>query len=345
MATTWCGLPPAPPPPMNCGVLLFLHIPKCGGQSVVQYLFERGVVHGWSFRAVRGFAGGMTHPEGYVEIDDLDERFSANAARAGRHNNRTAASAAGERERRMDTWPRLLAQIAAMPQHKLPKFIVEQHTWSSVAESFSERGFHLTLRTLDELLSRRRCQLRLVTMLREPLARTISHANYFRVPHQAFANFVRTAGHNTQTRFVLYNYHTSIGQFPPRLTEQQVIHHGSHSAPSVHCALPLTIAALCACERCRPAMRSSCSTPRSTSLGALNRWMPSYSSSARCSATQAQPQPRPTADEAGRANATGQAPSRAVWRVVRRVAERPRTRSRPSLTSARPRASLRACTI
>ena len=37
----WIGVPSTPPPPLPCGVLIFLHVPKTGGTSVREWLLRK----------------------------------------------------------------------------------------------------------------------------------------------------------------------------------------------------------------------------------------------------------------------------------------------------------------
>lgn len=37
----WCGLPPSPPRPLRCGVVVYLHVPKTGGTAVTQFLHQQ----------------------------------------------------------------------------------------------------------------------------------------------------------------------------------------------------------------------------------------------------------------------------------------------------------------
>ena len=45
---SWCGVPLSPPP-LRCGVLVYLHVPKCGGSTVTRFLQQHasGGTHGW----------------------------------------------------------------------------------------------------------------------------------------------------------------------------------------------------------------------------------------------------------------------------------------------------------
>lgn len=52
-SSSWCGVPPTPPRPLRCGVLIYLHVPKTGGSAVTQFLHSRATGgRGWEFATV-----------------------------------------------------------------------------------------------------------------------------------------------------------------------------------------------------------------------------------------------------------------------------------------------------
>jgi hypothetical protein len=197
MATPrWCGLS-KPTTPADCGVLLFMHIPKTGGTTVSDFLLKTGASHGWTWRAIHDVGGNPVDPRlGMVGVT---------------HNATPIVHHAPSGVREHSSWDRVMTECRVL---RKPRFVVEQHIWAGHGSSFAGNLYSRVLNPLNTTLSQKACSLKLATVLREPVARTRSHASELHLNHSAYAAFATTAGSNTQTYFLLHNAYQDNGVAP-----------------------------------------------------------------------------------------------------------------------------------
>jgi hypothetical protein len=181
-ARAWCGLPASPPPALQCGVLVVLHIPKCGGETVSDYLYSRAPLAGWRYWIAGGPGGAKLPASGWLSLTP---------------------------PKPVASWERILTEARAASR---PRIVIEQHVWNGVDEAFGSPRFNETvLAPLSASLASKGCSLFLATALREPVARAFSHALMFQVPGDQYAEWVEGEGTNMQTYFVLHNRHYDRG--------------------------------------------------------------------------------------------------------------------------------------
>ena len=140
-ASSWCGLQSLPPP-LACGVLWYLHIPKAGGGSVYAHLEKNQKL------------GNRSQPWSFVSIYP-DYKF----ARAALPNG-TSPTASRQ-------WNEIRAHL----RRPRPLLIVHQHHGSP---GMASADVEAELATIQRSLSSRGCRLVRATMLREPVSRSIS---------------------------------------------------------------------------------------------------------------------------------------------------------------------------
>ena len=170
--TAWNGVPPPTQAwrqqqPVPCGVLWFLHISKTGGETVRSHLRGRARKHGWSF------------------LDMYTSTSPRSLRRPGRW----------EIERHVHVLAQHLNQTR-------PRLVVHQHDGVG---GFGEYFLDRVLRPLScrWQQSASECKVVLTTVLRDPVARTISQAQSDGLPPAEFAAFARAQA-NFQTKYILF---------------------------------------------------------------------------------------------------------------------------------------------
>jgi hypothetical protein len=169
-AQRWCGIE-TDLPPVSCGALWFLHVPKTGGTSVRDLLKKGGRKEDWTFVPLF-----RSHYRQFKDHPDA-QRFPLTAEPSTRESEAS--------ERLNSTHWRQIWRALDAPK---PRLLVEQHTGAlGLGSHLLGRGIFANISCA---LRAKGCRLHLVTILREPSARALSLAHYQSVPRSGYSAFI-----------------------------------------------------------------------------------------------------------------------------------------------------------
>lgn len=172
----WHGVPPvASVAPLSCGIFWFFHNPKTAGSAVEEHL------NAATSHATRSRRRWLYHSMFRTDWDW--QRWNTSAG-----------------------WHRVVKELE-QPQ---PFIVISQHH-TSPGFADDESIWDAAIAPLRRRLADKGCGLRLATLLREPVSRTVSALYFNRVPHSDLPRWVSRdkQGGNAQAKYLLRTNHFS----------------------------------------------------------------------------------------------------------------------------------------
>ena len=188
----WTGLPESDAdaePPMECGVLWYLHVPKTGGTTMSHYFESQHELHGWQY------ANMWKLPVPRNERGELHDPVVWTGWN-------TSAQ-----------WQVALDALAA----DKPKLIVHSHhNMPGLSEPYMVEQ---VLRPMARSLKQKGCDLRFATMLREPVAEVTSLLLFGKTPKEKFTSKM-LKWTDAMAKYVVWNYYA---QWPEELSKEGAV--------------------------------------------------------------------------------------------------------------------------
>jgi len=177
----WTGVPEHDKdaePPMKCGVLWYLHIPKTGGTTIMHHFHDLHERYNWQYANMwklqvppneKGLPGSPYHWTGW---------------------NTTKK------------WTNVVLPELSQAQ---PRLIVHaHHNMPGLGDPYM---FNQVLMPMKRSLEAKGCELRLATALREPVSEVVSLMLFRQIPEEEFVPRMEENS-DAMSKYILWNYHT-----------------------------------------------------------------------------------------------------------------------------------------
>ena len=175
----WTGLAAAKAePPLTCGVLWYLHIPKTGGTTLMHHFHANKGRNGWRY------ANMWKNP-----IPE-DERGAPGSSHQWATWNISKE------------WTHVVLDELSRPK---PKLIVHaHHNMPGLGDAYMQDAI---LRPMARSLRSKGCEIRFATVLREPVAEVVSLMLFRHVPQSLFLDCVEKNA-EAMSKYIMYNFRT-----------------------------------------------------------------------------------------------------------------------------------------
>ena len=165
-------------PPLTCGVLWYLHIPKTGGTTLMRHFHANKGRNGWRY------ANMWKNP-----IPD-EERGAPGSSHQWATWNVSKE------------WTHVVLDELSKPK---PKLIVHtHHNMPGLGDAYMQDAI---LRPMARSLRSKGCEIRFATVLREPVAEIVSLMLFRHVPQNIFLDCVEKNAEAT-SKYIMYNFRT-----------------------------------------------------------------------------------------------------------------------------------------
>ena len=206
----WTGMVAAESePPLTCGVLWFLHVPKTGGTTLMKHFHDNA---GGGLPGKRGINGWR-----YANMWLNPVPIEARGAPGSPHQWATWNVST--------KWTSIVLDELKQPQ---PKLIVHaHHNMPGLADPYMR---DVVLRPMAKSMRSKGCEVRFATVLREPVAEIVSLMLFRHVPRERFVKSVRQNS-EAMSKYLLYNFWTQwpaiYQQAPPTDEEGEELLHAA----------------------------------------------------------------------------------------------------------------------
>lgn len=208
----WTGIPESADealPPMECGVMWFLHVPKTGGTTMSHHFHDHAEEQGWKYANMWK----LRIPEeerGESEFVTAHSVLPPEASRLwGVWDNSEPGTENWKAWNTSDTWRRALKELES-PQ---PKLIVHaHHNMPGLGDPYMVEQ---VLQPMKDRLEDKGCELRFSTILREPVAEVTSLMLFNKIPQEQFVQSMQRQA-DGMTKYLVYNYQS---QWPRDLSQ------------------------------------------------------------------------------------------------------------------------------